>query len=79
MTITQLAGSLPRNPRFREWCAEDCAFDSVCEELAAHYIRVTCRVASRRDLATNPEAAERFHNLIRKPYLAWCEQLEQTA
>lgn len=26
---------------------------------------------SRRELDTNPTAAERFHEHLRKPYLAW--------
>jgi len=81
MTITQLAGSLPRNPRFREWLS---AFNEIgvpdfTEDEATLFIRVTCGVVSRRDLETSPEAAQRFHDLIRKPFVEWCEQLEQTA
>jgi hypothetical protein len=51
----------------------------VREEEAAEFIRLTCRVASRRDISTNPEAATRFHHLIRKPFVEWCEQLQEPA
>ena len=36
---------------------------------AAAWIRQTCGVESRADLDHVPEAARKFHNLVRKPYL----------
>lgn len=83
MTLVQLAGALPRNPRFREWATTQDGpwFDGpeMSDDSAARFIRVVCCVTSRRDLATNPEAAQRFENLIRKPFVEWCEQQQQPA
>lgn len=80
LTIMQMAGSLPRDPEFREWVAsQDKGYHAPDEHFAAEYIRERCGITSRRELATNPEAAQRFHNLIRKPYTVWREQQEQTA
>lgn len=76
MNLLQLAGALPRDPQFREWCAQWIA-NGVDEVDAAWHIREVCEVKSRRDLATNPEAAARFHSLIRKPFIEWKEQQEQ--
>jgi hypothetical protein len=73
LSALQLAGALPKNPRFREWCGER------EERHAAEFIRERCGVMSRRDIATNPEAAQRFHNLIRRPFVEYLEQLKEPA
>lgn len=39
------------------------------EDEAAAVVRILCQVDSRGDIDRNPEAEQRFHNLIRKPYL----------
>lgn len=75
LDLVQLAGMLPKNPVFREWVG--CG-DAVPQEFAEEYIRAKCLVVSRRDLATNPEAAQRFHNLIRRPFVEFCEKQEMT-
>lgn len=41
------------------------------EVLAKKFILSQCGVGSRNDLDRMPEAAERFHERIRKPFLAW--------
>lgn len=41
------------------------------EELAAHSVRAICQVKSRGDIDSNPEAQQRFHDYIRKPYLQY--------
>jgi hypothetical protein len=61
MNLVQLAGSLAR-------CADFCAWVShisvpprdVNAHEAAQFIRDTCGVQSRKELATNPEAAHRL-------------------
>lgn len=78
LTVVQMAGSLPRDPMFREWVGNYVDGKPVDEEYAAHFIRACCEVDSRRELATDTEAAQRFHNLVRLPFVAWKEQQEQT-
>lgn len=68
--LVQLAGALPRDPEFREWCGNYVDGSPVDEEYAAHFIRACCEIDSRRELATDTEAAQRFHNLVRRPYVA---------
>ena len=38
------------------------------EEVAANLVRALCGVESRAELDSNPEAAAKLHQLIRKPY-----------
>lgn len=77
MNLVQLAGALPRDPQFREWIAMFWRCE-VSEEDAVGFIRDVCLVASRRDLATNAEAARRFHEHIRRPFVEYCEKQEMT-
>lgn len=73
MNIVALAGSLPRDPQFRAWASEFISGHVTVDDAAA-FIRITCGIESRRELATNKEAAQLFHQLIRKMYLAWNEE-----
>lgn len=41
------------------------------EDRVAWWIRWTCGIESRKDLDSNPEAAEIFHERIRRPYAEW--------
>jgi len=41
------------------------------DEYAKKTILFTCGIKSRKELDTNPEAAERFHKYIRIPYAAY--------
>lgn len=43
------------------------------ESIAKTFILHVCQVSSRNDLDTDPDAAARFHEHIRKPYMAWKE------
>lgn len=78
MNLVQLSGMLARDPQFIEWVGQwTVPPRAVSADEAAQFIRMVCKVESRRELATSKEAADRFHNFIRKPYLAWRErQLE---
>lgn len=44
------------------------------EPMAKAFLLHLCQVESRNELDTNPAAAERFHELVRKPFLAWKNQ-----
>lgn len=61
-----------REPSFQEWLAS-LAAPSVpfTDEMAKEFILTACQVDSRNDLDRDPAAAQRFHDLVRKPYLAW--------
>jgi hypothetical protein len=82
MNILQLAGSLPRDPQFREFVRESLAalvreknldidVQDVSADDAAAFIRIICEIESRRELATNASAQQSFHRFIRRPFLAW--------
>lgn len=78
LNLVQMAGMLARDDQFQAMVSEfvEGPMDAM---LAARFIRVVCEVESRRELATNAEAAQRFHDLIRKPFIAWKEQQTETA
>lgn len=80
MNLVQLAGALPRDPEFREWVETQTVYgELVSESEAAQFIRAGCGITSRRELATDTEAQARFHNLIRRPFVAWREQQKEIA
>lgn len=65
--LARLAGQLCQSQDFQIWlCVES-------EEVAADHIRHVCEVGSRADLDHDATAASRFHEQIRKPFLAWKE------
>jgi hypothetical protein len=72
MNATALAGSLPRNAQFRAWVEHiSVPLRPITPTNAAEFIRVVCQVDSRRELATNAAAEERFHQHVRRPFVAW--------
>jgi hypothetical protein len=76
MNTLQLAGSLPRDPLFREWVSQyTVPPQSVTIDQAAEFIRVVCQIDSRKQLEHDAGAASRFHTLLRKPYVAWKARL----
>ncbi|VBB10642.1 hypothetical protein [Burkholderia stabilis] len=74
MNLVQLAGILPRDPQFREWVGGFVNGDPVSVDEAARFVRIVCKVESRRELATNTHAADRFHHYIRRLFLDWRDQ-----
>lgn len=64
-----------RDPLFREWivslAGDDCIGMVMDEAGAKAFILHLCRVESRTDLDTDPDAALRFHSLIRQPFVTW--------
>lgn len=74
-----------RDPAFQHWAAslynaeQEFMYGSAANKLkpeaaAKAFILTTCQISSRNELDTNPEAAQRFHDHIRKPYLTWREE-----
>lgn len=80
-TILQLAGMLPRDPQFRAFVGYFMVpvRDDVTVDEAATFIRDACEIESRRELATDEDAQWRFHNRIRRMFLAWKMRQEEHA
>ncbi|QFT81190.1 hypothetical protein FIU89_11270 [Roseovarius sp. THAF27] len=73
LPLPQQAGMMACEEHFRTFVGNRIFRDNhgpVQEGAAAEYIRGWCGVRSRRDLATDPRAAERFETL-RTEYDAW--------
>lgn len=71
VSVLQLAGMLPRDPQFREWVGGFVDGDPVSVDEAAAFIRAVCKVESRRELATDTHAADRFNHFLRRPFVDW--------
>lgn len=74
--LAKLAGILCSDPEFQFWVedrnAEALTVDvggTEGQERAAVIVRALCGVTSRAELDHNPDAAAKFHNLIRKPWM----------
>ena len=65
------------DPVFQEWVGapppnkSDPLGHGNSEADAKGFINGCCRIQSRKELDTNPEAAERFHKYVRIPYAAY--------
>jgi hypothetical protein len=75
MNVLQLAGSLPRDPQFRAFVSQYMVppREPTVDEAAA-FIRAACQVESRRQLAEDRAAEQRFHQFLRRPFVAWKEK-----
>lgn len=76
--IAMLAGQLCKEPKFIKWLMRtpmgmvplpDEVRSMGIERVVAKIIKDNCRIESRRELDTNPEAAEIFHDTFRRPYV----------
>lgn len=67
--LARLAGMLCQNPAFQAFVPE-CSEGLSSEENAADWIRRVCGIKSRAELDHSTEAAARFHERVRKPFLA---------
>ncbi|WP_067753056.1 hypothetical protein [Orrella dioscoreae] len=65
--LSRLAAQLCQNPDFLAFLQMD------SEAVAADHIRDCCGITSRSELDHNAIAAQQFHEVIRKPFLAWKE------
>lgn len=75
-SLTRLSAILCRDPKFRQWLVHDTEHEAGDADEAAEVVRLVCGIDSRRELDTNPTAAERFHEHIRKPFIEWREHHE---
>ena len=63
-TLAQAAGMLCAQPAFWKHLGVSTAVE------AAERMRAMCGVASRSELDTNALAAQKFHDAVRRPYVA---------
>ena len=62
-----------RDSQFHQWLAETAGLTKPRDGQAKAFILRVCSISSRNELDTNPDAAYLFHELVRKPFLAWKE------
>ncbi|WP_249195012.1 hypothetical protein [Burkholderia vietnamiensis] len=74
-----LACNLTRDPQFREWVGGFVNGDPVSADEAAQFIRAVCKVESRRELATDLHAADRFNHFLRRPFIDWRDDQHRMA
>lgn len=60
-----LACTFCADPKFSEWAG------THTDEQAKQFILDACLIKSRKELDTCQDAAELFHLLVRKPFMAW--------
>ncbi|MDN7897185.1 hypothetical protein QZM82_13390 [Burkholderia cepacia] len=72
LSAFHLACNLPRDPQFREWVSQyTVPPQPVDVDTAAEFIRVVCQIDTRKQLATDRAAEQRFHQFLRRPFVAW--------
>lgn len=74
--LAKAAGMMCSDPAFQRWIVREHAFEAeaIASDLsgtdaAAEVVRLVCGVKSRAELDHNAEAATRFHERVRKPWL----------
>lgn len=68
--VVRLAGMLPRNPDFRKWLVDKGHIFDEDEEEAVTWIKLTCKIDSRKELATNQPAAAILRH-INQEFQSW--------
>jgi len=73
-----------RDKQFQAWANDQIAKQQLVihgayvpgrnESAAKAFILHVCEARSRNDLDTDPDAGQRFHELVRKPFLEWKEK-----
>jgi hypothetical protein len=71
--LAKLAGMLGADPEFWKFLTHQFTLTAVCESdaTAAEVIREVCEIESRSELDWHTDAADRFHVLIRGPWIKW--------
>ena len=71
--LARLAGQLCNDPEFWEFLTRQFSLTVQCgdNETAAEIVREVCEVESRADLDWHTDAAQRFHEKIRGPWIKW--------
>lgn len=72
----QQAGILCNDPQFQHFAATRCGAptEQFSTAAAAQFLRECCRINSRRELASNPQARERLARL-RTEFDAWAGKI----
>lgn len=68
--LARTAAIMCANPTFHLWLQSKGVPVSTAEA-AAQWMRSELNIQSRAELDTDPEAEQRFHTLIRKPFRDW--------
>ena len=71
--LCMLAVQWCRMPEFWAWLETDPDNAARSEHGAASCVQAMCEVESRKELDTNPEAAARFHRMIRGPFTKYMQ------
>ncbi|WP_186216281.1 hypothetical protein [Burkholderia gladioli] len=74
LSTFQLACSLPADPQFREWAALQSSSEPLTVKEAGDFVKAVCGIVSRNALKTDAAAEQRFHQFLRRPFLAWKQQ-----
>lgn len=67
--LVQKAGILAKSEAFKQWLINAAPMGSDWDDPVA-FIRSECGIQSRKELATNPEAAAKFEKLVQRYYEA---------
>ena len=70
--MARTAAIMCANPTFHRWLQSQGVPVSTADA-AAQWMRSRLNIQSRTELDTDPEAEQRFHTLIRKPFRDWQE------
>ncbi|WP_043307308.1 hypothetical protein [Burkholderia glumae] len=76
LSTFQLSCSLPSDPQFREWAGLQSSSEPLTVKQAGDFVKAVCGIVSRNDLKTNVGAEQRFHQHLRRPFVAWRRQHE---
>ncbi|WP_233343490.1 hypothetical protein [Burkholderia cepacia] len=79
LNVFLLSCAMTRDPQFRAWVGGFVNGDPVTVDEAAKFVRIVCKVESRRELATDTHAADRFNHFLRRPFLDWRDELIRMA
>lgn len=72
-TLSQAAAMLCGNPQFWEWIETVDGYQGSDSESAAVWMRERLGIESRRELDSDHEKAQMYHEMIRKPFVRWSE------
>ena len=75
--LARLAGMWCSDWKFYDWIESklECNKGAISENDARVYIISKCNIESRAELDNDPEAADKFHRLIREPYSEYLRSL----
>lgn len=69
--LSEVAALLCGNSDFWRWWGEEYGTEPASPDDCAAALRTRLGIESRAELDTDDDAALRFHNIIRRPFVAW--------